>query len=90
MFIKRKEYEELKETKLKCSEAEYKITELKIRLEQYESNLHQCDDLCEGCQHLIKGSELYYTSYSTGCREMTTRKCALDRTCKDYKKKEDE
>ena len=84
MFIKRKEYEELKESVEKAFDLEIKVKELEANLSKYESNKHQCDELCKGCQHLVE--YVAYPPYSTCVH--TAMKCALDRECKDYKSKE--
>lgn len=97
MFVSKRKYEEL-ENKLRDAENKY-LTSESIRknveemLEKYKSNEHKCDAMCEGCQHLIEGKELYFPRdlYGGSCgypRERTTRQCALDRTCKDFKAKE--
>lgn len=89
MFIKRKEYKLLKELADKHCEALKRIKELETKLQQYESEEHVCDSLCEGCQNLIEGKELHAAGYSVyGVREYTTRNCALNRKCKEYKAKE--
>ena len=82
MFIKRKEYEKLEkrlrdvENNLLASESIREEVEKKLK--KYTSNEHECDAMCEGCKHLIVGTELYFPQ------------CALDRTCKDYIAKETE
>jgi hypothetical protein len=92
LFIKRKVYEKLKETEDKYFELMMKTAVLEDKLIEYKSGKHQCDELCDGCQHLVKGKVSYYDRYSTcGCREWQaneTRLCALDRKCKDFKAKE--
>ena len=89
MFIKRKEYKLLKELADKHCAALKRIEELETKLEQYESEEHVCDSLCEGCQNLIEGKDISFSPYSTyGVCEYTTRKCALNRKCKEYKAKE--
>jgi len=90
MIIKRKEYVELKSKVSECYEMEKIIAELKRKVTEYESGEHQCGDLCKGCQHLVETKTLNFSLYSvSGHREMTTRKCALDRKCKDYKPKKE-
>lgn len=97
MFVSKRKYEELEkklrdaEDKLLASESIRK--EVEEMLKKYKSNEHKCDAMCEGCQNLIEGKEVYYPArlYGELCsppREMTTRRCALDRTCKDFKAKE--
>lgn len=89
MFIKRKEYEELKGMAYKLITCENTIVELREKLRKYESGRHECDELCVGCQHLVESKETmpHSSIYSIGGyrREYTTRRCALDRTCKDFK-----
>ena len=89
MFVKRREYEEVKRLANKCFEVEKKYTELKLKLKHYESSEHDCDDFCEGCQHLIESEGIYcMPEYQYGVRSYKTKKCALDRKCKEYKAKE--
>ena len=69
--------------KLKKENAELELRKLK------EKGEHVCDSLCEGCQNLIECKELYVPDYSPyGVRKYTTRECALNRKCKEYKAKE--
>ena len=69
--------------KLEKENAELELLKLKGKEE------HVCDSLCTGCQNLIEGKDISFSTYSTyGVREYTTRKCALNRKCKEYKAKE--
>lgn len=97
MFIRKKEYEklyeELKVTKKKCEEFELQTRSLKEKLNNYESKVRRCDEMCQGCRNLIEVKEEYYPSdlygrVSLTPRERTIGRCALDRTCKDFKAKE--
>lgn len=97
MFVSKRKYEELKkrlrDTEDKLMASESIREEVEKHLTKRISKEHQCDAMCEGCQHLIEGKELYFpeTPYGTASyfpREATTRRCALDRTCKDYIAKE--
>lgn len=89
MFIKREEYAQLKCLEAKLIACETTIVELREKIQKYESGKHECDELCVGCQHLVESKEtkIHSSIYSSGgyCREYTTRRCALDRTCKDFK-----
>lgn len=97
MFVSKRKYEEL-ERKLrdaedKCLASESIRKEVEEMLKKYKSNEHKCDAMCEGCQNLIESKELYfptglYGGASSIPREMTTKRCVLDRTCKDFKAKE--
>ena len=94
MFIKKSVYKELNK---KHYDMETEILNLrkiveaqKADLEKYKSGEHHCDEMCEGCQNLIKGSVLHSGGYSAyGVREVTIKRCALDRTCEDFKQKEE-
>ena len=98
MFVSKRKYEELEnklcdvEYKLLVSESKRK--EVEEMLKKYKANEHECNAMCEGCQNLIEGKELkelYDPAgfYGRMCStERTTRRCALDRTCKDFKEKE--
>lgn len=88
MFIKKSTYEEMVSKNKYMEEI---LKKQRLELEKYKSNEHNCDSMCEGCQHLIESKELRFSMESYyGTREYTTRKCALDRTCKDFKQKEEE
>ena len=97
MFVSKRKYEKL-EMKLRDAEDKCRISEsiradVEEMLKKYKSNEHTCDSMCEGCQNLIEGKELYvpespYGGLWSAPRERTTRQCALDRTCKDFKAKE--
>ncbi len=96
MFVSKRKYEEL-ERKLRDAENKYLASEsirkgVEEMLKKYKANEHECDAMCEGCQNLIETTEWYvpeglYGSLSCP-RERNTRRCALDRTCKDFKAKE--
>ena len=82
MFIRKKEYERL------CNYNKALEKELYDAKRKLSGQKHECDALCEGCEHLIETKELYCSEYNlVGGRKVTTKRCALDRECKDYKKK---
>ena len=93
MFVSKRKYEEL-ERKLRDAENKYLDSEsirkdVEEMLKKYKSNEHKCDAMCEGCQNLIECNEWYVPKSVWGqAHEYTSRKCALDRTCKDFKAKE--
>lgn len=99
MFVSKRKYEEL-EKRLRDAEnnllaSESVREEVEKKLKKYMSKEHECDAMCEGCKHLIVGTELYFSPAIYGGmshvpRKMTTKRCALDRTCKDYIAKETE
>lgn len=96
MFVSKRKYEalerKLRDAEDKCLMSESIRKDVEEMLEKYKSNEHKCDAMCEGCQNLIESKEIYVSEglYSGWCspREMTTKRCALDRTCKDFKAKE--
>lgn len=96
MFVSKRKYEELerklRDAENKCLLSESIRKDVEEMLKKYKANEHECDAMCEGCQNLIESKEIYvskglYDAYSYP-REMTTKRCALDRTCKDFKAKE--
>lgn len=72
MFIKKSEYEKLKEENEKLKN---KIEAVEREKEEKEKGKHQVSGYCRGCKNLIEMAQGF--GYS--------RYCALDRDCADFK-----
>lgn len=84
MFIKKRVYEKLIE---KNKELAKKVAEYECREKEKVSGNHDCSGYCNDCEHSFISDKAYYSNYGFA---YAMKLCALDRKCKDYKKKENE
>lgn len=98
MFVRKSTYEALEKLNHKN---EFEVLELKAEIgklnkqierlkAEKESGTHKCDEYCEGCKWLIENENnpCYHTDIYNKLIEVkmeTSKRCALDRKCKDYK-----